>query len=65
MMLTRICAFLIRISLSAFTAGLVAVPLTGIAAKQRGHTAYGGEWLAILAVFVLVYYLGSKRIRPP
>jgi hypothetical protein len=37
-----------------------------MAAAERGYEgAYGGEWLLIIAVFVLTYYLTAKKIRPP
>ena len=51
----------IRLVLSLIIAGLVSLPLTAMAAKERGYTgAYGGEWLLIIAIFIFTFWLTSK-----
>ena len=56
----------LRLALAFLTAGLVSRPLIAMAARERGFEgAFGGEWILIIGVFVLTYYIAAKKIRPP
>ena len=58
--------FFVKFAASLFTAWLVGIHLIPLAAAERGYEgAVGGEGLVIIGVFILTYYLCSRKIRPP
>ena len=57
---------IIRLSVAFFTAWMASIPMIALATAERGHPdAYGGEWMMIIATFVITYYLATKRIKLP
>lgn len=57
---------LIRLAVAFFVAWMVSIPMIALATAERGHPdAIGGEWMAIIATFIITYYLATKKIRLP
>ena len=57
---------IIRLAVAFFVAWMVSIPMIALATAERGHPdAYGGEWMLIIAAFVITYYIATKKIRLP
>ena len=41
---------------------LAAVPLMKLAYAERGYKAYGGEWLLIIAIYVVSFYIIHNKV---
>ena len=55
----------IKVITAAIASGIIGAQLIELTTEQRGYFAIGGEWIAIIMFYVMVYsILGNKKSQP-